>query len=149
MICFIQFKTCTNKPKGGVKANQVFLIPKPVDFPSNVTKIRAPVGRWKDGLFDCFKLGYFHPQVWLSLCCTECESFWLKTVFIPIFIDFMDSITRCFGTSYAKDATKLLRLVTWWLLTSSHLQDRFCNRTTSYNLRLFIWCIRILFRWWP
>lgn len=59
-------------PNGGVKAGQVFLVQKPENFPSDMEKVRAPVGRWKDGLFDCFKLGVLHPIVWLSFCCTEC-----------------------------------------------------------------------------
>ena len=61
------------KPEGGVKAGQVFLVPKPQGFPSDMKKVRVPVGRWKDGLFDCFKLGAFHPLLWLSFFCSECK----------------------------------------------------------------------------
>jgi Cys-rich protein (TIGR01571 family) len=27
--------------------------------------------RWNDGLFDCFRLGLFHPTVWNALCCPQ------------------------------------------------------------------------------
>jgi Cys-rich protein (TIGR01571 family) len=28
-----------------------------------------PVGRWRDGLCDCFQLGICHPQFWMAWCC--------------------------------------------------------------------------------
>lgn len=28
-------------------------------------------GRWKDGLFDCFRLGYFHPVLWNATLCPQ------------------------------------------------------------------------------
>lgn len=33
-------------------------------------RLQAPTGRWKDGLFDCLKVGVSHPSLWCSLCCT-------------------------------------------------------------------------------
>lgn len=35
------------------------------------SRLSAPTGRWKDGLFDCFKAGVCHPSLWCSLCCTQ------------------------------------------------------------------------------
>ena len=40
----------------------MFYVPLP---PSSHEHINAPIGSWKDGLFDCFSLGVCHP----SLCC--------------------------------------------------------------------------------
>jgi len=56
-------------PEGGVKAGQVFFVPKQDGI--DLRLIRAPTGRWKDGLFDCFKYGYFHPHLCCSILCTS------------------------------------------------------------------------------
>jgi len=56
-------------PEGGVQEGQVFLIELPLNFAGS--RLVAPTGRWKDGLFDCFKPGFLHPSLWCSLCCTQ------------------------------------------------------------------------------
>ncbi|KAG7366118.1 PLAC8 family domain containing protein [Nitzschia inconspicua] len=50
-------------PEGGVEEGQRFLAPLPINVQED--RINAPTGRWKDGLFDCFKPGYCHA----SWCC--------------------------------------------------------------------------------
>lgn len=42
-------------------------------LPPNVIspRIKAPTGRWKDGLCDCFSLGIIHPHIWCSFCCSK------------------------------------------------------------------------------
>ena len=56
-------------PDGGVVEGQTFLTPLPLDY--NGPRLRAPVGHWKDGLFDCFAAGICHPSLWCSWCCTQ------------------------------------------------------------------------------
>jgi hypothetical protein len=31
----------------------------------------APVGYWKDGLFECCRFGFFHPSLWNATCCPQ------------------------------------------------------------------------------
>ena len=31
----------------------------------------VPVGDWKDGLFECCRLGFFHPSLWNATCCPQ------------------------------------------------------------------------------
>lgn len=50
-------------PEGGVAEGQRFWVPLPPL--AGDERIRAPTGRWKDGLFDCCSAGACHP----SLCC--------------------------------------------------------------------------------
>jgi len=50
-------------PEGGIREGQSFLVPLPPS--KGIDRINAPIGRWKDGLFDCFSVGICHP----SLCC--------------------------------------------------------------------------------
>jgi len=47
----------------------VFLTPLPDNYVGS--RLAAPTGRWKDGLFDCFREGVWHPSVWCSWCCTQ------------------------------------------------------------------------------
>jgi Cys-rich protein (TIGR01571 family) len=47
----------------------MFLAPLPANYVGS--RLSAPTGKWKDGLFDCFSEGYFHPSLWCSLCCTQ------------------------------------------------------------------------------
>jgi len=52
-------------PQGGVEEGQTFLAPIP--YPDNDgPRMSIPIGHWKDGTFDCFNNGYFHP----SVCCS-------------------------------------------------------------------------------
>mmetsp|Transcript_17379 Transcript_17379/g.42223 ORF Transcript_17379/g.42223 Transcript_17379/m.42223 type:complete len:249 (-) Transcript_17379:1579-2325(-) len=51
-------------PAGGVEEGELFRTPLPSSAASS-PRLVAPVGKWKDGLFDCFSLGVCHP----SLCC--------------------------------------------------------------------------------
>jgi Cys-rich protein (TIGR01571 family) len=50
-------------------------------LPPNVIspRIRAPTGRWKDGLFDCFSLGFRHPHIWCSFFCSKIHMAQLMT----------------------------------------------------------------------
>lgn len=58
-------------------------VPLPTDFPSEVTPFlgvngdeesstaRAPLGKWKDSLFACTRLGYFHPSLCNAILCPQ------------------------------------------------------------------------------
>lgn len=35
--------------------------------------MNIPTGQWKDGVFDLFKAGPFHPSLWCACCCTQSE----------------------------------------------------------------------------
>jgi Cys-rich protein (TIGR01571 family) len=52
-----------------VQEGQSFLAPVPPS--ASKVRIEAPTGKWKDGLFDCFKYGVLHPHLWCALCCTR------------------------------------------------------------------------------
>lgn len=39
-----------------------------------MTEMDGPIGYWKDSIWDCFTLGYFHPTVWISCCCLPCAA---------------------------------------------------------------------------
>eukprot|EP00581_Thalassiosira_minuscula_P013670 CAMPEP_0183727298 /NCGR_PEP_ID=MMETSP0737-20130205/25325_1 /TAXON_ID=385413 /ORGANISM="Thalassiosira miniscula, Strain CCMP1093" /LENGTH=290 /DNA_ID=CAMNT_0025958891 /DNA_START=40 /DNA_END=912 /DNA_ORIENTATION=+ len=60
-------------PVGGVEEGQKFSVPFPAgaDAYSGAAIPRAsvPVGNWKDGVCDCFRLGLIHPVVWNAWCC--------------------------------------------------------------------------------
>jgi Cys-rich protein (TIGR01571 family) len=43
----------------------------PVPITENAPRIRAPTGRWKDGIFDFFSLGFCHPHVWCAFFCSK------------------------------------------------------------------------------
>lgn len=51
-------------PDGGVGEGQKFRVFYPKKF-LNSTVI-PPYGRWKDGIFDCFKLAFCHQSVWFT-----------------------------------------------------------------------------------
>lgn len=53
--------------KGGVVKGQTFLVPLPEDYDG--PRINTPAGRWRDGMCDCFTVGFCHPSVWCSWCC--------------------------------------------------------------------------------
>lgn len=57
-------------PDGGVQQGDVFLSPMPHGFKKEKL-INAPKGRWKDGIFDCFKYGIFHDHIMWATFCTE------------------------------------------------------------------------------
>lgn len=57
-------------PDGGVQQGDVFLSPMPDGFKKEKL-INAPKGRWKDGVFDCFKYGIFHDHIMWATFCTE------------------------------------------------------------------------------
>lgn len=69
----------STQPNGGVKEGQVFEVPLPGDFSSEVTpflssgtdKEEAPLGKWSDSLFDCTRHGYFHSSLWNAICCPQ------------------------------------------------------------------------------
>lgn len=57
-------------PEGGVSKGEVFLVPKPNTFPEpDQHQIKVPVGKWKDGLCDCFNAGICHPTVHCGFWC--------------------------------------------------------------------------------
>jgi len=77
-------------PPGGVQEGQVFAVPhgSRVDLMNLYNNAASEVtpffrnnavvgreiserGRWKDGLFDCFRLGYFHPTLWNATLCPQ------------------------------------------------------------------------------
>mmetsp|Transcript_5026 Transcript_5026/g.14647 ORF Transcript_5026/g.14647 Transcript_5026/m.14647 type:complete len:251 (-) Transcript_5026:275-1027(-) len=57
-------------PDGGVAEGEKFLAPVPA-LATN-SRIIAPTGKWKDGLFSCFSLGVCHPHLCCALWCTKC-----------------------------------------------------------------------------
>lgn len=56
--------------RGWSYAGQIFSAPLPSSERPNI--IRAPNGRWKDGLCNCFSLGIYHPSL--------CWSIWLPPI---------------------------------------------------------------------
>eukprot|EP00571_Detonula_confervacea_P003950 CAMPEP_0172325708 /NCGR_PEP_ID=MMETSP1058-20130122/54564_1 /TAXON_ID=83371 /ORGANISM="Detonula confervacea, Strain CCMP 353" /LENGTH=292 /DNA_ID=CAMNT_0013042307 /DNA_START=26 /DNA_END=904 /DNA_ORIENTATION=+ len=60
-------------PVGGVEQGQKFSVPFPAGSNgytgSAIPRASVPVGHWKDGLCDCFRLGVIHPAVWNAVCC--------------------------------------------------------------------------------
>ncbi|KAL7441455.1 hypothetical protein ACHAXM_011502 [Skeletonema potamos] len=58
-------------PPGGVVEGQIFLAALPPDFGDNLPQVNIPTGRWKDGLFDVFNEGFFHPSLWCAFCFTQ------------------------------------------------------------------------------
>jgi len=59
------------QPDGGVKAGDVFLVPKPDNFPRIDNKVNVPVGKWKDGLFGCIDIGFCHLSNVFGCLCPE------------------------------------------------------------------------------
>jgi hypothetical protein len=56
-------------PKGGVGAGQRFSVPLPREEDYIQPQIKVPVGQWRDGFWDLFAHGFFHPTVLNSCCC--------------------------------------------------------------------------------
>jgi Cys-rich protein (TIGR01571 family) len=63
------FLSIVVQPEGGVEAGQRFV----TSLPSSVrsTRIKAPIGHWKDDLFDCFKPGICHPSWLCAFFCSK------------------------------------------------------------------------------
>ena len=61
------------QPPGGVVEGQIFLSALPPGFGDGEPQINIPTGHWKDGLFDCFNAGIFHPSLWCAFCFTQGE----------------------------------------------------------------------------
>ena len=57
------------QPPGGIQEGKTFLTPVP--NATDVYRIRAPTGRWKDGVCDCCVHGFFHPHVWCTFFCSK------------------------------------------------------------------------------
>ena len=57
------------QPEGGVQEGQSFLAPVPPA--ATAASLKAPKGRWKDGLFDCFAYGVCHPHLCCALFCSR------------------------------------------------------------------------------
>lgn len=72
------------QPPGGVVEGQIFLAPLPADFGDNLPRVNIPTGQWKDGLFDIFNAGVFHPSVVCGFCFTQGEFHSTKTVVTPM-----------------------------------------------------------------
>lgn len=66
-----QIITC-EVPEGGVEEGQLFLAPLPPSFDG--PRLKAPTGKWKDGLFDFVNkdshVGWFHASLCCSIWCT-------------------------------------------------------------------------------
>jgi Cys-rich protein (TIGR01571 family) len=62
-------------PYGGVKEGEIFTVPygSTGDLSTEMTPfaVKEDLGRWKDGLFDCFRFGCFHPHVWNAFLCPQ------------------------------------------------------------------------------
>ena len=54
-----------SKPASGVKAGQTLRVPL------SSSLFSEQKGRWKDGLFSCFRFGLFHPHVWTAWLCPQ------------------------------------------------------------------------------
>lgn len=61
------------QPPGGVVEGQIFLSALPPGFGDGEPQVNIPTGHWKDGLFDCFNAGIFHPSLWCAFCFTQGE----------------------------------------------------------------------------
>jgi hypothetical protein len=72
-------------PKGGVKAGQRFSIPLPPQEECIQPRVQVPVGHWKDGFWDLFSYGFFHPTVLNSCCCTTSK--WCTVVSTTVVVD--------------------------------------------------------------
>ena len=53
-------------PAGGVQKGETFSC-----YMRDLEKVGSdiPVGRWRDGLFDCCRIGCCHPVIWNGLLC--------------------------------------------------------------------------------
>ena len=60
-------------PRGGVEAGQRFSVPLPQKEDFVPLQVQIPVGHWRDGFWQLFSLGFFHPTVWNSCCCIPSE----------------------------------------------------------------------------
>jgi len=58
-------------PEGGVDEGDSFYVPLPDASYGQRLPSGAPIGEWKDGLFDFCRLGWVHPVVISSICCTQ------------------------------------------------------------------------------
>jgi len=66
-------------PEGGVAKGQIFAVPcaapaVAVAVTSDGGTVKPgssgiPRGGWRDGLFDCWKHGFFHAHFWMAWCC--------------------------------------------------------------------------------
>jgi len=56
-------------PEGGVKSGDVFLVPRPEGDKTKL--LRAPTGRWKDGLCDCCVDGACNATICCAFFCTQ------------------------------------------------------------------------------
>eukprot|EP00579_Thalassiosira_antarctica_P031630 CAMPEP_0201991556 /NCGR_PEP_ID=MMETSP0905-20130828/363_1 /ASSEMBLY_ACC=CAM_ASM_000554 /TAXON_ID=420261 /ORGANISM="Thalassiosira antarctica, Strain CCMP982" /LENGTH=293 /DNA_ID=CAMNT_0048545997 /DNA_START=30 /DNA_END=911 /DNA_ORIENTATION=+ len=60
-------------PVGGVEQGQKFSVPFPAGANgysgAAIPRASVPVGHWKDGMCDCFRLGLIHPVLWNAYCC--------------------------------------------------------------------------------
>uniref|UniRef100_A0A6U5M4F1 Uncharacterized protein n=1 Tax=Corethron hystrix TaxID=216773 RepID=A0A6U5M4F1_9STRA len=58
-------------PEGGIEEGDSFYVPLPDDTFGQKLPSKAPIGQWKDGLFDCLKHGGLHASFLSALCCTQ------------------------------------------------------------------------------
>jgi Cys-rich protein (TIGR01571 family) len=58
-------------PEGGVAEGETFLAPLAATAASGTKVIKAPTGKWKDGLCDCFSVGFCHPSIWCAFFCSK------------------------------------------------------------------------------
>ena len=56
-------------PPGGIEQGQKFEVPFPQHLESALVGGSVPVGRWRDGLLDCFRYGVCHPALWTGCAC--------------------------------------------------------------------------------
>lgn len=56
-------------PEGGAIEGETFLTPVP--NATDVSRIHAPTGKWKDGICDCFAYGACHPHLWCAFFCSK------------------------------------------------------------------------------
>jgi len=71
------------QPKGGVKKGEIFKSPAlnmesesvhdPTGRVKRMVDMNAPCAHWRDGLFDIFANGLFHPMLLTSFFCTHGE----------------------------------------------------------------------------
>ena len=81
LIVWIFFSFVLLQPPGGVREGQVFSAPfgsaQTEGTPfllggrAATTNHTHSMGHWKDGLWDCFRPGIFHPSLWHSICCPQ------------------------------------------------------------------------------
>jgi Cys-rich protein (TIGR01571 family) len=75
-----------------------------------------PVGNWRDGLCDCFRLGTFHPHVWMAWCCLPIA---LGQVMTRLNLDWFGNSMEQHPSSYPAFKFLLFSCIIWLCLDTA------------------------------